>query len=64
MSKVILADADRVRQRERARAMLLGALVGGLVGVPLIFMFTPISILFGLGAGALLATLHRDYRVA
>ena len=50
--------AGRVRRRrDRSSAALIGAVVGGLMGVPLVFTFTPISILFGVGAGGAIGRL-------
>jgi uncharacterized membrane protein len=45
------------RQRGLSARMLFGAIVGGLVGMPLVFMFTPISILFGAAVGGAIGRL-------
>ena len=51
------------RQRDLSTATLIGAIVGGLMGVPLVFMFTPVSILFGAAAGAAMGMLATGPRV-
>ncbi len=51
------------RQRDLSTATLIGAIVGGLMGVPLVFVFTPVSILFGAGAGAAIGMLASGPRV-
>jgi uncharacterized membrane protein len=63
---VLLAmdDIGRVRrQHEPSGVMVIGALVGALMGLVLIFAFTPVGILVGAGAGAMLATFLFERRI-
>lgn len=51
------------RQRDLSRAVLIGAIVGALFGLPFIFLFPVISVIFGAAAGALIGRLLIDQRV-
>ncbi len=52
------------RQREPSGVTVIGAMVGSLLGLLLVFLFTPVGILVGGGLGALIATLLFDQRIA
>jgi uncharacterized membrane protein len=51
------------RRGNRSRAVLAGAIAGGVTGLLLTFMFPVIGILFGAGAGALLVRLLQNQRI-
>lgn len=51
------------RQRDRSGVGVIGAMVGAMMGLVLVFLLTPIAILVGAGAGALLAKLLFDQRI-
>ncbi len=62
---VIVREASGAinRRRDFSTATVIGAVVGGLMGVPLVFMFTPVSILFGVSVGGAIGRLAGRRRV-
>jgi uncharacterized membrane protein len=50
-------------QRDRNSAVIIGAVVGGFMGLLLMFMFPIIGIIFGAAAGALVGRLLADAKV-
>ncbi len=57
-------DIGRVRrQHDPSGVAVIGALVGALMGLVLIFAFTPVGILVGAGAGAMVATFLFERRI-
>ncbi len=63
---IVLAKNDAghtKRQRDRSGAPIIGAMAGAMVGLLLVFVFTPFGVLLGAGIGALLAALLFDQRI-
>ncbi len=63
---VVVADdvAGKIHQhRDPSRAVLVGAVAGGLVGIPLFFVFPGIGVVFGAAVGGLIGRLVSGRRI-